>query len=191
MTDAAPPDGTPPARPPTPSGGETGRPWTAGVRRQGDADRAPGPRGDRQDSDGTSGRPDLRRGLFYGLGMAALFVLIWVLVAAILEIRVGVVVVAAMAGWLTGTAVALGAEPGTLRRQRSTVLLAVAVCLGTWLVGTWAAWLVSLAILPDSTLDLVGRMGNAPLLDVVGASLIPGGLLELAAVASFGWLGAR
>ena len=123
--------------------------------------------------------------------MALVFVLGWILLAAILELRVGLVVLAAAAGWLIGTAVALGAEPGTLRRQRSTVLLAVGLCAGVWLVGTFAAYLVSLAILPASSVDLATRMANAPFLDPVAAAFLPGGLLELLALAGFGWLGAR
>ena len=50
---------------------------------------------------------------------------------------------------------------------------------------------MSLAILPDSTLDLLARMANAPFLDGLAASFIPGGLVELVALALFGWLGAR
>ena len=71
------------------------------------------------------------------------------------------------------------------------MLLAVAVCVGIWVVGTYAAYVTSLAILPESTLDLLGRMANAPFVDVVGASFIPAGPLELLALALFGWLGAR
>lgn len=123
--------------------------------------------------------------------MAVVFVLGWIVLKSILDLSVGLVVLAAAAGWLTGTAVALGAEPGTLRRARSTVALAIAVCIGIWFAGTYAAYVTSLAILPESTLDLMGRMANAPILDVVGASFIPAGLLELAALALFGWLGAR
>lgn len=131
------------------------------------------------------------RGLWYGIGMAVVFVVAWAVLKAILDLSVGLVVLAAAAGWLTGTAVALGAEPGTFRRQRSTVLLAVAVCVGIWFVGSFAAYVTSLAILPESTLDLLARMANAPFLDVIGAGFIPGGPLELAALAIFGWLGAR
>ena len=115
----------------------------------------------------------------------------WVVVGAILELRPGLVILAAVAGWLIGTAVALGAEPGTLRRQRSTIVLAVAVCLGTWLVGTYAGYLVSLAILPESALNLFGRMANAPFVDLLATTFLPGGLLQVVAVGLFGWLGAR
>lgn len=167
MTDAA------------PTGGETRPPTAASAPPEG----GPGGR--------VPARPNLARGLAYGVGMAAIFVLGWVVVAPILELRAGLVLLAATAGWLIGTAVALGAEPGTLRRTRSTILLAVGVCLGTWLVGTWAAYVVGLAILPASTLDLFGRMANAPFLDLVATAFLPGGLLELMAIALFGWLGAR
>lgn len=136
-------------------------------------------------------RPHLLRGLAYGIGMAFIFVAGWILLKAILDLSAGLVFLAAMAAWLTGTAVALGAEPGTLRRQRSTVLLAVGICVGIWFVGTYAAYVTSLAILPESTIDLMARMANAPFLDGLGATFIPSGPLELIALALLGWLGAR
>ncbi len=104
-----------------------------------------------------------------GLG----FAVAWVVLASILDLSVGLVFLSAIAAWLTGTAVALGAEPGSFRRQRSTILLAIAVCLGIWVVGTCAAYVVSLAILPDSTLDLLARMANAPFLDSIARQLHP------------------
>jgi hypothetical protein len=163
------------------SGGESRPPTTSSPR----ADRPAGERGA-----GTA-RPRLLRGLAYGIGMALLFVLVWTVMAAILDLSAGLVVLGAAAGWLTGTAVALGAEPGTMRRQRSTILLAVAVAIGIWIAGTALAYVVSLAILPGSTLDLLGRMANAPLLETVAAGFVPGGPLTLAALAVFAWLGAR
>jgi hypothetical protein len=78
-----------------------------------------------------------------------------------------------------------------MRRQRSTILLAVAVAIGIWIAGTALAYVVSLAILPGSTLDLLGRMANAPLLETVAVGFVPGGPLTLAALALFAWLGAR
>ena len=122
-----------------------------------------------------------------GLG----FAVAWVVLESILDLSLGLVFLSAIAAWLTGTAVALGAEPGTFRRQRSTILLAIAVCLGIWVVGSYAAYVVSLAILPDSTLDLPGRMANAPFLEGLAAGFVPGGVVELVALALFGWLGAR
>ena len=160
-------------------GGETRPPRTVRRPAGADSDAAPAP------------RPRLLRGLAYGLGMAAVFVVGWVVLASILDLAVGLVVLAAVAGWLTGTAVALGAEPGTIHRQRSTVLLAVMVSAGIWLVGSYAAYITSLAILPASSLDLMGRMANAPFLEVIGAAFIPAGPLELLSLALFGWLGAR
>ena len=137
------------------------------------------------------GQPDLRRGLAYGVAMGLGFAVAWVVLESILDLSLGLVFLSAIAAWLTGTAVALGAEPGTFRRQRSTILLAIAVCLGIWVVGSYAAYVVSLAILPDSTLDLPGRMANAPFLEGLAAGFVPGGVVELVALALFGWLGAR
>ena len=136
-------------------------------------------------------RPDLWRGLAYGVAMGLGFAVAWVVLESILDLSVGLVFLSAIAAWLTGTAVALGAEPGSFRRQRSTIVLAIAVCLGIWVFGSYAAYVVSLAILPESTLDLLARMANAPFFDSLAADLIPGGLIELVALTVFGWLGAR
>ena len=137
-------------------------------------------------------QPDLWRGLAYGVAMGLGFAVAWVVLASILDLSVGLVFLSAIAAWLTGTAVALGAEPGSFRRQRSTILLAVAVCLGIWVVGTCAAYVVSLAILPDSTLDLAGADGECAVPRRPRAQASSrGGLVELVALALFGWLGAR
>jgi hypothetical protein len=135
--------------------------------------------------------PNLGRGLAYGVGMALPFAAAWAIAAAVLDLGVGVVVVAAIAGWLIGTAVALGAEPGTIRRTRGTVTLAMAVSLATWLASTVGAYLLGLAILPGSTLPFIERMANAPLLDTLAQQFLPFGPIELAVVAVSGWLGAR
>ncbi len=135
--------------------------------------------------------PNLERGLAYGVGMALPFAAAWAVGAAVLDLGAGLVLVAAIAGWLIGTAAALGAEPGTIRRTRGTVTLAVAVCLATWLAATVGAYLLGLAILPGSTLPFLERMANAPFLDTLAQQFLPLGPLELGAVAFSGWLGAR
>jgi len=135
--------------------------------------------------------PNLRRGLAYGSGMALPFAAAWAVTAAVLDLGAGLVLVAAIAGWLIGTAAALGAEPGTIRRTRGTVTLAVAVSLATWLAATVGAYLLGLAILPGSTLPFLERMANAPFLDTLALQFLPLGPLELGALALFGWLGAR
>jgi len=166
-------------------GGET-RPPGTNSRPIGEGDKYGDDRGDERRS-----KPDLWRGLAYGVAMGLGFAVAWVVLASILDLSVGLVFLSAIAAWLTGTAVALGAEPGSFRRQRSTILLAIAVCLGIWVVGTCAAYVMSLAILPDSGLDLLARMANAPFLEGLAANFFPGGLIELLALALFGWLGAR
>ena len=136
-------------------------------------------------------RPNLRRGLAYGSAMALPFAAVWAVAAAVLDLGAGLLLVAAIAGWLIGTAAALGAEPGTIRRTRDTVTLAVAVSVATWPAATVGAYLLGLAILPGSTLPFVERMANAPFLGTLAQQFLPLGPLELGALALFGWLGAR
>jgi hypothetical protein len=135
--------------------------------------------------------PDLRRGLAYGVVLALPFVALWAVAEAILDLGAGVIVVAAVAAWLTGTAVALGAEPGSLRRARSTIRLATAVCLAIGPIATVAAYLLSRFVLQGSDLSFLERIASTPILDYVGPQFLPLGPLELAALAFFGWLGAR
>ena len=135
--------------------------------------------------------PNLGRGLAYGIAMALPFAAGWAIAAAVLYLGAGLVLVAAVAGWLIGTAVALGAEPGTIRRTRATVTLAVAVSLATWLAALIGAYLLSLAILPGSTLPFVERLANAPFLEATAQQFLPLGPIELAVVAVSGWFGAR
>jgi hypothetical protein len=123
--------------------------------------------------------------------MALPFVAAWAVAAAVLDIGGGLLIVAAVAGWLTGTAVALGAEPGSVRRGRGTVRLAVVVSLAIWPAATFVAYLLSLAILQGSTLPFLERVGSTPFLDFVAPQFMPGGPFELGALALFGWLGAR
>jgi hypothetical protein len=138
-----------------------------------------------------SGRPDRRRGLLFGAAMALPFVAVWALASAVLDVGGAVLVVAGAAGWLIGTAVALGAEPGSIRRSRGTVLLAMAVSLAAWPAATIAAWLLSRAILQASTLTFAERLAATPLLDFAGPQFVPLGPLELGVLALFGWLGSR
>jgi hypothetical protein len=58
-----------------------------------------------------------RRGLAYGIAMGLGFAVAWVVLESILDLSVGLVFLSAIAAWLTGTAVALGAEPGSFRRR--------------------------------------------------------------------------
>lgn len=123
--------------------------------------------------------------------MALPFAALWAVASAILDVGVGLVIVAAVAGWLIGTAVALGAEPGSFRRARTTVALAVAITLATWPVAIFVTYLVSRAILQGSTLSFLERVAQTPFLDFAAPQFLPAGPLEIAALALFGWLGAR
>ena len=135
--------------------------------------------------------PNLRRGLAYGIAMGLPFAAAWAVASAVLDLGAGLLVVAAIAGWLLGTAVALGAEPGTMRRRRATTSLAVGLGLATWLAAVIGAYLLGLAILPGSTLPFLERLANAPFLESTAEQFLPLGPIELAVVAVCGWLGAR
>jgi hypothetical protein len=135
--------------------------------------------------------PNRRRGLAFGVALALPFVAGWAVAAAVLDLGPVLPIIAAAAGWLIGTAVALGAEPGSIRRTAGTVGLAVGVSLATWPLATVAGYLLSRAILQDSALSFAERVAATPFLDFAGPQFLPSGPLELAALAVFGWLGSR
>jgi uncharacterized membrane protein YjgN (DUF898 family) len=123
--------------------------------------------------------------------MALPFAAAWAVAAVVLDLGVLLPIVAAVAGWLIGTAVALGAEPGSMRRTAGTVGLAVGVSLATWPVATIAGYVLSRAILQGSALSFAERLAATPFLDFAAPQFLPSGPLELAALAVFGWLGSR
>ena len=123
--------------------------------------------------------------------MALPFAAAWAVAAVVLDLGVLLPIVAAVAGWLIGTAVALGAEPGSLRRTVGTVGLAVGVSLATWPVATIAGYVLSRAILQGSALSFAERVAATPFLEFAAPQFLPSGPLELAALAIFGWLGSR
>ncbi|MFI5255598.1 MAG: hypothetical protein ACHQ15_09095 [Candidatus Limnocylindrales bacterium] len=75
--------------------------------------------------------------------------------------------------------------------QVATVTLAVGVTLATWPVAIFVTYLVSRAILQGSTLSFPERLAQTPFLDFAAPQFLPAGPFEIAALALFGWLGAR
>lgn len=175
------PDSRPPASHPTP--GEV-RPATARRLERPPAERY-GPARAR-----SAARP--RRGLALGTAAALVGAALWWLTGGLFDLSGGLVAVGVGVGWLVGTGVAYGTwgeAPHAPTRWLRT--LAVGLGLAAWLVGSLLVYVFELAVLPDSTLPLAGRIASTPFVQFTVQQFLPLGPLELGAIAIFAWRASR
>jgi hypothetical protein len=102
----------------------------------------------------------------------------WALLRSVLDISVGSLVVAALGGWAIG---------GSLRRGVSGASAPLAAALGAvgWLSSLVLAWLVAMAVLPESTRSLTERLATTPFFEWLLPQL---GIVEVGALVA--WVGA-
>jgi hypothetical protein len=191
MTDQGQPTGTR-------SGGETQPPASSRRLEHPPGDRYAGrPRpvadsGDGGRSSVRAGSPRLGRGLRYGLALAVGVVVVWSVAAGLLDITWGLVVVAGLGGWLIGSAVSAGAwGVGEHEPDARVRMLAAGLGVATWLLGTFGAYLVALAILPGSTAPFAERIANAPFIDALATQFSLFDVAEVALLAVIAWRSAR
>ncbi len=122
------------------------------------------------------------------LGVAA----VWALAAGLLDVSWGLLFVAAVGGWLIGSAVAFGAWRGLEHRQdpRTRAIAAGSGALA-WLVGSYGAYLVGLLVLPGSTLNLVERMANVPFIDALATQVSLVDVASIVLLMVVAWRSAR
>lgn len=94
--------------------------------------------------------------------------LAWTLLKGILELGIGLLVVAAFGGWTIGA---------VLGQVRSSPLLALALAAVVWLAGLVGTWLLAMAILPASTRSFPERLAATPFTDWLSPQF---GLIEVA-----------
>lgn len=99
--------------------------------------------------------------------------LAWAVLRGILDLSVGLLVVAGAGGW------AIGAGCRGMARGRA---LAGSLGLGSWLASLGLTWLVTRLVLPGSSLDLVERLAQTGFLEYTSQQA---GVLELASLALF------
>jgi hypothetical protein len=106
-------------------------------------------------------------------GLAAATV--WALLRSILDISIGSIVVAALGGWAIGA---------SLRRSTTTAAAPLATVLAAvgWLTSLLLAWLVAMAILPESTRTFAERLAATPFLDWLLPQL---GIVEVGALVAW------
>jgi hypothetical protein len=136
------------------------------------------------------------RAAIAGLLAALAASLVWGVTRAVLDLDLGLLVIAVGGGWAVGQAVWWGAW-GEARKAEVTVperwpaAMAAVLGSGVWLGGSFVAYLISLATLPGSTLSFAERLSSTPF----DAWLIPqlGVLdaLEIALLAILAWRTAR
>lgn len=124
---------------------------------------------------------NLLRAVIFGLGGVVLTAIAWGFFSAVLELDVGLLVIALVGAWLIGGAVAWGAWAGAAHLPSGAVDVAAAG-LGVlgWLAGTFVAYLLAMLLLPGSSVSFGERLAALPFTDWVGQQL---GLLDAAAIA--------
>ncbi|CAN5742838.1 hypothetical protein BH23CHL8_BH23CHL8_24340 [soil metagenome] len=107
------------------------------------------------------------------LAAVLLAALAWAVLRGILDLSVGLLVVAGAGGWAIGAA---------LRGTTRGTILAGSLGLAAWLTSLVSTWLVTRLVLPGSSLGFLQRLEQTSLLDY---TLQQAGLLELASLVLF------
>jgi hypothetical protein len=132
---------------------------------------SPSPAGTRGDSTLERLRP---RSTGAAIGQALLVALLvavaWGLLKGILEIGIGLLLLALLGGWLIGA---------VLRPVPRAPWLAVAVAALAWLAGLLFTWMIAMALLPASSRTFIERLQGTPFTDWLSPQF---GLVEVVAV---------
>lgn len=125
--------------------------------------------------------------------MAAVVALALGSLRAIFDIGPGLLVVAAaVGGWLLGEAVARGAWGPSVHLPRPAVFrLAAVLAALTWLAGSVVAYLLSLALLPESSRTFVERLSDQPFPAWLAPQLSPLDVAEIMVLVVVAWRSAR
>lgn len=118
------------------------------------------------------------RAVIVALAAALVAASVWALLRSVLDISIGSFVVAALGGW------AIGASFRRSVTSAAAPLAAVLAAVG-WLTSLLLAWLVAMAVLPESTRTLAERLTATPFLDWLLPQL---GIVEVGALVA--WVGA-
>jgi hypothetical protein len=129
-------------------------------------------------------------GALAALGVAFAYGVLW----GVIQLQWGLIAAAVMGGWVVGAGVRHGAWKGALHPRAIRVqLLGGALGLGSWLGGSFVAYLLSRVVLP-SDLDLGGRLAALPFADYLSLEYEAAPIVHaaaLVALAIMGWRTAR
>lgn len=177
-------------RPGQPSGGAPGE--SADRLPHQTLDRAPGQRYRDPTEDAPLARPDLLRGLLFGLLASLGTAAAWGILSSILEVELGLIVVAIIGGWVIGGAVGWGVWSG-LDHAHSGAAHAMAGFLGglSWLGGSYLAYLLALLLRPGSDLTFPQRIVAQPFFDWLAPQVSALDFLSVAVLVVLAWRSAR
>lgn len=133
----------------------------------------------------------LGRGLLFGLAAALVTGAIAAVLAAVFNVGLGLIAVAAAGGWAIGTAVR-GSWVSQPRPPASRVrLVAVACGLAAWLIGSLLEWVLSLALLQGSSVGLADRLAQTPFPTFLSQQLSIQDAVELLILGALAWRSTR
>ncbi len=135
---------------------------------------------------------DLLRAALAGLVVAFMVALVLGALRAIFDIGPGLLVVAAVGGWLLGAALVWGAW-GSAAHLPNAGVQRMAALLGTvaWLAGSAADYLISLALLPASSRTFAERLSDQPFPAWLAPQLSLVDAAEIAILVIVAWRSAR
>lgn len=125
----------------------------------------------------------MARPIALGVLAALLTGVAWAVLSAVLGFHLGLLVVAAFAGWIIGTTVR---TTGARRR-----ILAAGLAAFTWLVGSVLDFALSQLVLPASTTPLGSRLTPAAYLDYASATFDIIQAASIAILVFVAWRSAR
>lgn len=148
--------------------------------------------GRRPDTPPIARSPALGRATLAGLLVAAVVALALGSLSAVFDIGPGLLVVAAVGGWLLGEAVARGAWGASVHLPQPAVpRLAAMLAALTWLAGSVVDYMLSLALLPESSRTFAQRLSDQPFPAWLAPQLSPLDVAEVVVLVVVAWRSAR
>lgn len=146
----------------------------------------------RESADPLVQRPDLARAALLGGAAALLTAAVAAVFNAGLNLPIGVLVVVTLGGWLIGQAARRGAWSRRAHvPSRAPIALAVTLAIGAWVAAEIGAYLLSLALLPDSVRAFPERIAALSFLDWLSPQFGPVEILSLFLLAGLAWFSSR
>ena len=138
-------------------------------------------------------RSDLFGAVVYGLAGVLLVAIIWLVAAGTLALTWALVGIAAIGGWIIGSAVGWGGwNPTGPRRTHPTArLIAVALAGLAWLAGTYLAYLWKLVVSAKASEPVAQRLAEQDFPRWLGSEFGPLQVAQLLVMAVLAWWSSR
>lgn len=134
-------------------------------------------------TDGTPTERPYGSAALYGLAAAAAVGLVWAVLSVVLDFHLGLLVVAAVGGWIVGAAV--------VRVARGAWPVAVGSAGLAWLVGAVLSYVLSQVLLPEAVTPLAERLSIGGLVDYTVATFDLVQTASIAILVVVAWRSAR